>query len=209
MAPGSSPPWPGSSAIDDEPLRGRWRAGRVRRWRCQMGWWTLWPGGTVAALLRVAGAVAAPRLLAGRCLRRLACVGGGALAVWPGLRCGSAGRRRSPPRPDRSRAGCGRWIERSQRVGLLLGVEVQRQAVLVGGDRAQCERLAARMACLRSITKRTRAGGDWPTRMPAMLGSSARTLATSSLQRRVQRPMPSMSTASRGGVGHKRWIWQC
>src|SRR2546425_9107531 len=34
--------------------------------------------------------------------------------------------------------------------------------------------------CLRSITRRTTLGEFWPTRMEAMLGSSDRTLATSS-----------------------------
>ncbi|CAM3827209.1 hypothetical protein ACAN107058_17635 [Paracidovorax anthurii] len=62
-----------------------------------------------------------------------------------------------------------------------------------------------RAARLRSTTSRTTPGAFWPTRMPAMLGSSGLTLATSSRNSGF-RSMPSMSTASRGGVATKNCL---
>jgi hypothetical protein len=54
------------------------------------------------------------------------------------------------------------------------------------------------------MTSRTVPGAFCPMRMPAMKGSSARTLATSSRSAGL-RSMPSMSIASRGGLGMTTW----
>jgi hypothetical protein len=62
--------------------------------------------------------------------------------------------------------------QRFQRVGHLGGVQVKHQPVLVGGHRWQCEHLR-RNRLLEVEHQAHHAGCKLPTRMPAMLGSSA------------------------------------
>lgn len=120
-------------------------------------------------------------------------VGGGAAATVVGAGAGAgagvvramlsggaarcAGQSAFPAHPCAGvRMGAGLWSRRRSAIrasnGSTGGVQVQHQPVPVGGNRQQREYLWQR--CLfRSSTRRTTPGVFWPTRMPAMLGSSS------------------------------------
>ena len=186
MAPGSSPPWPGS------------RATMMRRSVCRP----------------TAGA-------------RGAALGGGGAAAAEGAGAGAgglAGSGRWPCCAIKSPSGSVGWGDAASVCGAeAAGASFKCSAIRASsgstdfaGYRSNTRRCwyaatGVRVntwgtaACFRSITRRTTPGAFWPTRMPAMFGSSARTLATSSRSAGF-RSMPSMSTARRGGWGTKNCL---
>jgi hypothetical protein len=76
-------------------------------------------------------------------------------------------------------------------------VQVEHQPVLVGATGASVNCCGA-TGCFRSITSRTTRGWFWPTRTPAMKGSSPRTLPTRSRSCGLS-SRPSTSITSRSG----------
>jgi hypothetical protein len=88
-----------------------------------------------------------------------------------------------------------------QRVGHLRRVQVKHQPVLVGRHRWQAEHLR-RDGLLEVDHQAHHAGGELPDADAGDVGVVGRTLATSSRSAGF-RSMPSMSTASRGGLGTK------
>ena len=165
-APGSSPPWPGSSAM------------MIRRSVLAAARRAAWPRTGVGAAPRVPGAA-------------LCC----AISSPSGSpRPGGAGAAAAGPLSFMRSA-----ISASSGSAGLTRVEVDHQPVLVGRDRRQREHLRQRRPASGRSPGAPRPARAAPTRMPAMNGSSACTLATSSRSAGLS-SMPSMSTASRGGL---------